>query len=378
MAFSEEIKVKLGADITGLKRGLAIAKRDIGEIGEETNRVLKRKLGGGDAFKGGLVALGISVEGIAEKIVEPFKRAAEEATRIADASARGLDFVKKMIALRNTPEQNLKNDEKELARMRAEAASLSGGTVVERGRGHRKERVEATEEAKKQAQELTDQANALELSIAERKKKTAEDVKKSESKLDEDLARQERNDLEQQILEGNKLYLESIEKKKKADKDRADAERKLDEDLAKARRDDLQKQIEDGNKLYMQQQKTLADAKAAVREMSGATFSQDLNGTRGNSTTRAQARNVQSLRRRAERIRDGGNGTFLDSNGKPISREAAADELETRANKIQNGISNLKESEKNPLGKEFQAALDASKVLQKISNNLEPTDAEDS
>jgi hypothetical protein len=108
MSLSSQIMAKLGMNIEAFKNGLSLASTQVSRFGDQTGAILKKKFNLGDAFKGVLQGIGIaSVQGIADALVAPFKAAAEQASRMADASEQTADSVERMIALRQTEQQQL-------------------------------------------------------------------------------------------------------------------------------------------------------------------------------------------------------------------------------------------------------------------------------
>ena len=108
MALSSEITAKLGLKTEGFSNGLNLARNQVERFGSEISKVAKQKFSIGDVFKGVLQGIGIaSVQSIADKLVQPFKDAADEAERMAAASDKTTSYVEQLIALRQTEQQQL-------------------------------------------------------------------------------------------------------------------------------------------------------------------------------------------------------------------------------------------------------------------------------
>lgn len=118
MAADASIKANISGDASGLIAALEQAKQGVAKFGSDAANVLNRKLGLKDVFKGVLQGIGIaSVGQIADKLVGPYKAAAEAAEDIAKSTERAANATERLIALRQTDNQQLATAEKTLARM---------------------------------------------------------------------------------------------------------------------------------------------------------------------------------------------------------------------------------------------------------------------
>ncbi len=118
MAADAAIKANISGDASGLIAALETAKQGVAKFGTDAANVLQRKLGMKDVFKGVLQGIGIaSVGQIADKLVAPFKAAAEAAEDIAKSTERAANATERLIALRQTDNQQLATAEKTMERM---------------------------------------------------------------------------------------------------------------------------------------------------------------------------------------------------------------------------------------------------------------------
>ncbi len=118
MAFSSEIKARLGLDVSGLTEGLNKSKSQLALWGNDAERIVGKAFGFKDVARGLLQGIGLaSAEQAAQKLVQPFKESAESAQRIAEWTQKGADATERQIALRRTDLEQLAAMEKELARL---------------------------------------------------------------------------------------------------------------------------------------------------------------------------------------------------------------------------------------------------------------------
>jgi hypothetical protein len=122
MAFSSEIKTRLGLDISGLSDGLAKSKSQLALWSNDVGKVVSKKLDFKDLFRGLIQGLGIaSTEQIAQRMVEPFKESAESAQRIAEWSDKAADSTERLLRARQSDAQQLAAMEKQMTRLVEEA-----------------------------------------------------------------------------------------------------------------------------------------------------------------------------------------------------------------------------------------------------------------
>lgn len=120
------IITKISGDASGLVAALEQGKQAVSKFGDAAGNILEKKLGLKDLFKGLLQGVGIaSVGAIAEKLVAPFKEAAESAQKIEDATSRAADATERLIKLRQTDNQQLATSIKQMERLQKEIETLS-------------------------------------------------------------------------------------------------------------------------------------------------------------------------------------------------------------------------------------------------------------
>jgi hypothetical protein len=83
MSASSEIRYKIGGDTSALSRSFA----QVESVAAAAGRSIHRKLGMKDAFKSGVLALGLSVEKLSEQVAEMFTGGSQEAWKSALDSA---------------------------------------------------------------------------------------------------------------------------------------------------------------------------------------------------------------------------------------------------------------------------------------------------
>jgi len=102
MAFTAEVKAKLGLDTTEFQRGLTKATAQVGAAGQDINRKLSRAFGAGDVFKGLLQGIGIgSVQQITDLIVRPFEMATQRAKEMESFTGSMAEITRKEISAIN-------------------------------------------------------------------------------------------------------------------------------------------------------------------------------------------------------------------------------------------------------------------------------------
>lgn len=102
-------------------QGLSLARNQVQRFGADLAKVTSQKFNGAALFQGILQGIGIgSVQAIADKIVQPFKDAADEAERMALASESTTKSVKALIALRQTEQEQLATIKKDMLELYAE------------------------------------------------------------------------------------------------------------------------------------------------------------------------------------------------------------------------------------------------------------------
>jgi len=116
------ITARIGGDASGLVAALDTAKAAASKFGDDFQRVVAKKLQFRDVLKGVFQGIGIaSVGAVVEKIVAPFRQAAESATALADETERGARATEEMLRMRQSDVEQLGVMENALRRIRAEA-----------------------------------------------------------------------------------------------------------------------------------------------------------------------------------------------------------------------------------------------------------------
>ncbi len=116
------IIARIGGDASGLISALETGKAAASKFGDDFQRVIAKKLDFRDVLKGVFQGIGIaSVGAIADKIVDPFREAAESAKSIADETERGANATELLIKLRQNDNEQLATMENAMRRIRAEA-----------------------------------------------------------------------------------------------------------------------------------------------------------------------------------------------------------------------------------------------------------------
>jgi len=112
------ITARIGGDASGLVAALEQGKQAAGKFATDFGNVMAKKLSFKDIFRGVFQGIGIaSVPAIVDKIVAPFKEAAEAAQKIEISTGRAADAVERMIKLRQTEAQQLVTAEKTIERI---------------------------------------------------------------------------------------------------------------------------------------------------------------------------------------------------------------------------------------------------------------------
>ncbi len=113
MSASSEIRFKIGADTSSLSRGLLQAQ----SIAAVAGKQIHKKLGLQDAFKSGVLALGLSIEKISEKLAEMFTGGAQESWKAAlDAAKEAERIIEESALRRMSTLRQIETLEKEIRR----------------------------------------------------------------------------------------------------------------------------------------------------------------------------------------------------------------------------------------------------------------------
>jgi hypothetical protein len=341
-----EMQQKFRANNAELRRE---SGRGADEISKEFNRVLKRKFGAGDVFKGVLQGIGIgSVEKISEFITEPLKKSAEAAKQLAEASDAATQSLEKLFAARNArlslPKQ-------------LEIAKKAEESVIRAYDEKTKEITRLIEEQNRQAQKKYNPLNpfqtgstVLDLSDKITKAQT-EQTKLSEDQRDKqavvdayqsDLRKQaddETKAAHAQAYEDQKKYLEEFKKQHKeaADSEFARAHRGDDENqkgIEKTERLRRELSAETARIIKERERDALTAAQKAVEELRTSLLSlSDIAGLGGGSEKARFARRALDLADQAKRAEASGNGPLADDlmrQAKDASAKAQANSRDQR------------------------------------------------
>lgn len=120
MAFFSEVTARLGLDITSFEKGMAQSV----QTAEKTAGAIGKKFSGAHLGTTIATALGLNLQNIAEKLVEPFKQAAEYAQSLAEWTDRSADATERLIRSRQTDSQQLEVMEKRVERLTKKLGDL--------------------------------------------------------------------------------------------------------------------------------------------------------------------------------------------------------------------------------------------------------------
>lgn len=381
MAFTE-VGARLGLDIKPFEQGLA---RSATALGSFKNRALKN-LDLKDAGRSAAIALGLSVDKLAAKLVEPFQKAAELAKDIAESSERTLANYQDIFRGRRTDEQNLDVNRKEQARLQRELAGIGEqrGTISEfnpftqkfedRNVVTRQDDPRRRQEIAEELSRLAKEEEALTTKLNDKKDKLAnedgarfadrfKDEKELQSLKDKNaratmsaeqeiatLAERQQmlkfkesmgsasadelkeiETIEGEIVELKKKQREEAEKADKAAKDASDKSIRAAERLRDVTRDAAE--------AWMDLQRDKSDR-------TGFTLEEVARGEDGVSqTSKVRAKRILDLEKRAKRQRAQG----FDSASEATMNEAA---------KLREGFGLLNSSERNPLRTQENAVIE--------------------
>lgn len=230
MAADASIKANLSGDASGLIAALETAKQGVAKFGNDAAKILDRKLGLKDVFKGVLQGIGIaSVGQIADKVAQPFKEAAESAERLEKSTSRAADATERMIRARQDDNQQLaaliakaERYQREAERAANAPSSKKFFGFIERGSGLDKLfGLSAAEDSKKQEAIAENTALAAEAAADAEEKKAQ--IKKVQAVADVKSAKDSLDAIEKQKDAAKKLS--EFERETKIEK--ADGEKKL-------------------------------------------------------------------------------------------------------------------------------------------------------
>jgi hypothetical protein len=131
MAFSSEIMAKLGLDTKQFTNGLATAQKQVGTFATDAKETIAKRFSGNDLFRGLMQGLGIgTVQQIAERVVEPFRKAAEYAKQIAEFTAQAANANIARMRGGTSLDNQLSLAEQDRARLARQVADLNARTML--------------------------------------------------------------------------------------------------------------------------------------------------------------------------------------------------------------------------------------------------------
>lgn len=214
---------KLWADSSAFDREMAKASRSAEAAGRSITRAFDAKNIGTTLA----TALGLNLQSIAEKLVEPFKQSAESAQRIAEYTERAMAATLKLIDLRKTDAQLLADMERKFAKMQADNSSpgvgwaeklmlnLIYGPLLARGMIKDREQEVATEAGAKKSAEL----NELGLRIDEKRRDIAKKAEQDRKKADDEAFKMAQADFQEEKKKGDAVRdLAAFEREQRREK----------------------------------------------------------------------------------------------------------------------------------------------------------------
>jgi hypothetical protein len=221
MAF-EEVKAKLGLDITPFERGLKQADAGLSGFGKNATKGFSDLKNAGTALA---TSLGLNITSIAENVARFVTGVSKEAEtafeRMGKASDEQVENLKKFFRLRSTDAQNLQRDINEEIRLRKQASTLLAPKRVSTGgRGFGTVMRQATEKEQAEGAEALNKAEALRVSILEQQKKIKEDTARTDKQAN------------QEAISSQKQLADLVEKVENKKLDDAELILKLKKDIA--------------------------------------------------------------------------------------------------------------------------------------------------
>jgi hypothetical protein len=398
MAFTAEVKAKLGLDTTEFQRGLTKATAQVGEAGKDISRKINRAFGAGDVFKGLLQGLGIaSVEKVVDKLTEGYRKAAEEAEKLAESTAKTLGIYEQLFKSRRDDAQNLEANLRQQAKLQKELEGtkeqrgmvkrLRGGSMFNQPQEVQVEGVTREADpmrAAKIAEELaalSTEETALKDKLKKQKEKDTEEQFQTDvlniseiAALDSANAKKSMTTREQ-IADAEQRYAEMATLASETDLSTQREIRKIVgeiADLKKKEQDEQkradQKRIDDAKKITGAE-KTLAEAKKANRdafaERSTISLQEAAEGKYGTPQSRKViARRALMLEERAKRQRAQGFDT------------SAADST-SRSLSLRSQLGFVSESDRDPMKNSREHIQKSMEYLEEIRNSLQPGNSDD-
>lgn len=407
-----EVRFKIGADTSSLSRGFAVAQT----LAAQAGKAIHKKLGLQDAFKSTVLALGLSVDKIAEKIAEMWTggsqdawrsglEAAQEASRIIEENTlKRMDTLRQIEQLekdirRNAAQEDAapKKQESFIARMinspLSAIATLGASRVIAKAAGIGQE---APAEAHDRAQKATTERLAKEAKIEELKEKQAANTERVEAAMreidrlgmgDEGKALALQQDMEAAYLKVDEaarkgadttaLHLSALAKEKALQDHILAIEKKQTEEAEKqkrARESFLDK--------YRQSLKAQANVDEARKNLGSARHDalalgvdEAASGKRGTSADRARARAIQRDESRARSLFGSGRSVTEFNSATQRNEIRGAQFFQNRALQLREGFGRAKTDEQKPFATLEEQIKEANQYLYEIQQSLIPTDS---
>lgn len=403
--FFSEVTAKLGVDITAFKRGMTEAQAVAGQAAGG----IAKKFEARDLGRTLATALGLNLQTIADKLVEPFKESADAAERIAKYSEEAADATQRMLDARKTDLQQLADMERRLEKIMSGRSNAEGPGFFSRALGlglnaigqtglASKFLVDENQLAEERSKNARDAALLSEQIAAKRaaieKKQYDEELKNLQEIRD---SREKQAESEKALYDfRRRAAIEDMTMAQRIFVLTAERER-IEETLAfwadkraqgveistyrngellklEERRREIQKDIADETKRAAQEAKKLAEeyyraqtgAAAAAAALSTAkrdAISASLGDLAAGGGTGRQQFTAQEIMRLEAQARRQNLMGFTD----------LANQSQSRALALRSGLEGLVSSERNPFASQLEQLKLQTDELKKISESLAPT-----
>lgn len=412
MAASSEIRFKIGGDTSALSRAFVQAESIAAAAGKQLNK----KLGMEDAFKSAVLAIGLSIDKIAEKVGEIFSggslaswqsalSAAEQAARTLEESMfNRLNLARQIEAIEGRMAQNRVNEdatprEADFTRgWRRLFNSPSGRENLRRlGFGGETDADATTRSETARATRLADEARLTALKEKQiRNEQRLADARReldatglegwdkfNAAMVEVDVVGKRLEDARKRGADTAELELQLINKQKAAKQIMTDNVRRAAEEEKRTAEETARKQKEAAEK-RLELVKREAEARRGVDEATRSrataradalafTVGEAASGQRGNSADRANAQAILRDEARARRLFDtGGTVTEFDSETQRNEvRDAKFFQRRAEARRLLSG--RLQSQEQNPFAGVDKQLQEANELLAEIRDQLVPT-----
>ena len=429
MSASSEIRFKIGADTSALSRGLMQAET----IAASAGSAIKKKLSMKDAFKSGVLALGLSIEKLSENLAEMFTggsqaawksaldSANEAARTIEESTLRRMSTLRQIAELEKEIQRNAANEVAEPKKgsepgfvrktldaigetMFSSAAkvfeklgagpntvgSLRKSADIFRKRGAGEDIEEKPAEVQQRAAKATAERLAKEARIAELKEKSDRDAGRV-SAAQKDLDRMKMSDmekalsLEDDLVEAEFALTEAKRKGKETVELELDVIRKkkaLEEQLLKIERNksEEEKKRKQAREQIARAQGRVGDARqnlADARHDAVAPGLQELaSGSRGMASDRIKAKRILQLEERARKLHDSGRTITEFDSRTQRNVQVNSGALMNRAAQMRKDFGKINTGDQDPMKAAVKELSDANEHLAEIKKSLATTETE--